>query len=877
MIRIFTNIASPFLAAAWAARLFIALLILPASLGLASVWVFVLTHEERVYAGVHVLGQPVGGLTPGEVRGAVERAVEEKLASELTLLHGEEAWRRGVEALGIGIDSGSIASSVAKVVSTGHTGNGRQWLSDQWRLMTVGVEVPVRFRVDRSRARASLDTIARALERSPVDAEVSIGPSGERSDLQLTQSQVGQRLNVEGTLDRLEASLINGVPSSVTMVVDVRRPEIDESALAAVVGAAKVLLDSPLEIVDDASPTMRQWRLDPVEASRMLILDLPGGEARTRVTGARFDEVKLRDWVGRVSASASQEARNPYIELVAGVLKTIPGRPGRVVDVNATTKRLVDALPTSLHAIRLVVRTDEPWVPVSEVDAARRQIELAFREPVMLRLASDSDAPVLVKVDQSTMLGWVDMPQVQKVPRDTSRQAPQNRPRLEWRISPEKLVEFVTREIAPAIAIPPIDARLLVVAKPGVAISAVTRTPTPSAAGVGETEVDLKSGLALELQRLRSTPARVATVTPSGGAATAIARATSLVRGQSANPTASIAFATFTAATVTPSDPRTTPTAASTPDAGGVTTFGAYISEGIAGRAVDVEALARLVDEFLHRDIDPIYGLLIVPPPPLATGVSQGLGPADARTSPSLTSTATATSTQSPTPSRTSTATSTATPTATRTATPIQFASGVTGTAAVLTPATSGTFSLVVATASPLARVIDVPVTVRRPNVVAADLVGLKSLVDRLVAEPLTVVWNDVSWDVMPNDLVDLLRLGVDQNQKPTVYLSRDGLIEVSERIARLAERLPDAPRDKSGEVLPVDVPRTAAALWAAANEERSARRMTIVWTDEEPEIDEDTRRAFGLPTATPRRLAPTVTPTPARTAVPVGVLPPVR
>jgi hypothetical protein len=172
--------------------------------------------------------------------------------------------------------------------------------------------------------------------------------------------------------------------------------------------------------------------------------------------------------------------------------------------------------------------------------------------------------------------------------------------------------------------------------------------------------------------------------------------------------------------------------------------------------------------------------------------------------------------------------------------------------------------------------VIDVPVTMRRPNVVAADLMSVKSLIDRLVGEPIRVSWNDASWDVVPNDLVDHLRIGVDQNKRPTAYLSRDGLIEVSGRIARLAERLPDAPRDKAGAVLPVDVPRTAAAVWAAANEEGVARRLVIVWTDEEPEIDEDTRRAFGLPTATPRRLAPSVTPVPPGTKGPIGIPRPV-
>ena len=880
MIRVLLRFASSLDQFSAPARLLVALVFLPALLALATSWVYEAVHQDRVYSGVRVLGKPIGGLTVDEVRDAVVDAVAEKLASEILLTHGEETWKRGVEALGIEVDGDSIASTVSMTGITGHTGTGRQWLTDQLRLMTVGVEVPVRFRLDRNRARSSLETIARVLERSPVDAEVLIGASGEHYDVELIHSKVGQRLNFEGTLNRLEASLVGGFPSSVTLVIDVVQPRIDEASLSDVVGAAKALLDTPLELVDDNGPARREWRLDPVEASRMLILDVPGGEARTRITGARFDEVKLRDWVTRVALSVSEEARNPYLELVDGVLKTNPGRPGRIVDITATTKRLVDALPTSEHAVKLVVRNDEPWVPVTDTDAARRQIEQAIREPLVLRLNSESGAPRTVRIDPPTILSWVELPRMQDVPRDTSRLAPQDRPRLEWRVASGRLLEFVNREVAPVLAVPPIDATVLVVAKPGAVATTVTPTPPAGPTSAEEVDADLRSGIALELQRLRSTPVRVATVTPSGGAATAIARATSIAPVQSASPTPSAVFAMFTVVTMTPSDLPPSPTATATPVAGGGTTFGAKVFEGTEGSAVDVEALARLIDDLLHRDLAPLNGLRIVPPTAIPSRGIQSQDLADSRTSPSATNTITVTltptPTPTPTPTLTATATRSATPTATTTATRTQSGSDATGAVSALTPVASGSFSFAVATASPSLRVIDVPVTMRRPNVVAADLMSVKSLIDRLVGEPIRVSWNDASWDVVPNDLVDHLRIGVDQNKRPTAYLSRDGLIEVSGRIARLAERLPDAPRDKAGAVLPVDVPRTAAAVWAAANEEGVARRLVIVWTDEEPEIDEETRRAFGLPTATPRRLAPSVTPVPAGTKGPIGIPRPV-
>ena len=206
MIRVHLRFASVLAHVSAPARLVLALVFLPTLLAWATLWVYVEGHQERVFPGVRVLGKPVGGLTVEEVRVAVHTVVAEKLASEIVLSHGEETWKRGVEAFGIEVDGDSIAATVSMTGITGHTATGRQWLTDQLRLMTVGVEVPVRFRLDRNRARASLETIGRVLERSPVNAEVFVGASGEPGDVHLVESKVGQTLNFEETLNRLEAS-----------------------------------------------------------------------------------------------------------------------------------------------------------------------------------------------------------------------------------------------------------------------------------------------------------------------------------------------------------------------------------------------------------------------------------------------------------------------------------------------------------------------------------------------------------------------------------------------------------------------------------------------------------------------------------------------
>jgi len=97
----------------------------------------------------------------------------------------------------------------------------------------------------------------------------------------------------------------------------------------------------------------------------------------------------------------------------------------------------------------------------------------------------------------------------------------------------------------------------------------------------------------------------------------------------------------------------------------------------------------------------------------------------------------------------------------------------------------------------------------------------------------VAVRWKGATWTVTRAELADMLRY---QNGSAglTAYLTRDGLLAKAQAIAAEAERRPDAPRDAHGQVLPLDVPATASAIWLQASTAPANRSADLVWTEEE-------------------------------------------
>jgi hypothetical protein len=121
----------------------------------------------------------------------------------------------------------------------------------------------------------------------------------------------------------------------------------------------------------------------------------------------------------------------------------------------------------------------------------------------------------------------------------------------------------------------------------------------------------------------------------------------------------------------------------------------------------------------------------------------------------------------------------------------------------------------------------------RSPKVQDKDLAPARDQANGLIGEPIALHWKDATWTVARSELADMLRYQP-ANGVLMAYLTRDGLLAKAQAIAGEAERRPDAPRDSQGNVLPLDVPRTAAVIWELASTSPSNRSGEIVWTEEE-------------------------------------------
>jgi hypothetical protein len=126
----------------------------------------------------------------------------------------------------------------------------------------------------------------------------------------------------------------------------------------------------------------------------------------------------------------------------------------------------------------------------------------------------------------------------------------------------------------------------------------------------------------------------------------------------------------------------------------------------------------------------------------------------------------------------------------------------------------------------------------RPPTITDLDLAPARDLANQLIGEPIMLRWKDRTWTVTREELVAMLRYHTGSDGKLTAYLTRDGLLAKAQAIASEAERHPEAPRKPNGEVLPLDIPATAAAIWAMATTAPANRAAEVVWTEDDLPIE---------------------------------------
>lgn len=352
-----TTILSPSRAgfATWALRL--------ASAGLLAVVAFVgagilaLLGIRLLYAGSALPGVSVGsvdvsGLTAPEIEVALGEAITYPTSGRIVLRDGSSVWTATPAEAGVVLDAPSAA---ARALAVGREGDLLTRAADQLEAWFTGVAIPPVLLLDERVAAATLARVAAQIDRPTIEAGVTI----EGRDVRVTAGQVGRRLDIPATLDRLAASVAGMTDAVIDLPVTESPPAILDASQQADV--ARRLLSEPFSLTaEDAGP----WTFTPEELAGLIRFHRvdDGGSARL-VVG--LDEAVLIPLLTELAPELEREAENARFIFNDETRQLDLLRPaviGRTLDVPASLDAIQQAVGRAQHAVPLVFQSRPPAV-----------------------------------------------------------------------------------------------------------------------------------------------------------------------------------------------------------------------------------------------------------------------------------------------------------------------------------------------------------------------------------------------------------------------------------------------------------------------------------------------------------------------------------
>ena len=186
-------------------------------------------HADRILPGVTVHGVDVGGLTEDEAVVAVQTAVDEELSHTLTVTVGDQHWRTTPAALG---RSAAVAAAVHRAMSAGGSLGTLERAWHRIRGESVGVDVPLAFRMHGDGIDRFARQIAHAANVPARDAAIGITP--DHTDVTFIHSRPGATLDLAGAASSIRLAL-DQHKGALRLHTRAVKPKVTEASMGATV------------------------------------------------------------------------------------------------------------------------------------------------------------------------------------------------------------------------------------------------------------------------------------------------------------------------------------------------------------------------------------------------------------------------------------------------------------------------------------------------------------------------------------------------------------------------------------------------------------------------------------------------------------------
>lgn len=351
---------------------------------LASLVVYQHAYAARIFPGVSVGNQSLGGLTSAEAHQVLQTHFAQVIAAPLDVSAGGKTWTLSRDSLGARYDVDALTSSAYQVGRDGPT-LSRLILPALLKLSPRNLDAPVGL--SDHEWDAALQPIAVAVRRPAVSAKLAVG-----SDLtvSIVPERDGVALDLAAARRRLAAALANGTTSTVELPLVSVPPRVRAVDLARERVKVEMILSAPVT----AQTAGHSWELSRAAIQDGLVLPDSG------FTSAQVDPALLQAFVQRVAAGIDRPARDARLVLQGDRVVLIPGQSGRRVDVPATVRRVEAALVSSRRQVEPAVVETPPVVADDQLRPPRDLANRLIAQPMVLRGpggASLSLSPVVLR------------------------------------------------------------------------------------------------------------------------------------------------------------------------------------------------------------------------------------------------------------------------------------------------------------------------------------------------------------------------------------------------------------------------------------------------------------------------------------------------
>lgn len=285
---------------------------------LTSAFAYYHVYSTRIFAGVHIAGTPVDGLTQAEALTALGKGPD---AQEIVVTGPTDTYKISTAEINLHYD---LTQTVADAFAVGHTGSLVQQATAQFAALTQGAAIPYHYTLDGALLAEYVSVLAGQIDTPPIDPVISV----VSETAQVTNGQVGKVVDIAELTKTINTKLAQG-QFELAVEPKVVDPTLTTEQLTQLEKRANALLTKTLEL------TFERTAVTYTGEDLLAFLASKGGINKDHAARVASD----------LATNIDRPPQNPVFEFTKGkVAEFLPAQSGVAVEQDKLAHLLADAI-----------------------------------------------------------------------------------------------------------------------------------------------------------------------------------------------------------------------------------------------------------------------------------------------------------------------------------------------------------------------------------------------------------------------------------------------------------------------------------------------------------------------------------------------------